>query len=280
MKNTKKIIFTIMSAAMVFLLNGQAAFADTNSTTQTVNTTQATDESQADSYLTVSEKDYKFKSDGPNGSHEQFANQALKILKNDKGSKVADFYSQYKNVLLTYCDKPDSDEKDYVFAYHFYNPYTNKNYLPSFMSTSKITGMTKFHEHMTNAVNSYKSNKEYAMQELGRAIHFLEDVNVPHHASNNVAGLSSHSQYESYVDKNNSSFFVNTSKAYNKYSNLSFYDYCTSIFNDCAKNAYSYKSICSSFKTADFETAAKPTIKFAQENIASLLYRYEKEVSK
>ncbi|MBD7913139.1 MULTISPECIES: zinc dependent phospholipase C family protein [Clostridium] len=260
MKKSKKLILTIVTSVIMIFTAGQAVSA------QEVNT-----------------QDYVPKtlsSNGPNDSHEQFVGQALKIIENDKGSNAVIFYNDNKKLLLEYCDKPDSDEADYAFAYHFYNPYTNKNYLPAFLSASKITAMTKFKEHMGNAVESYNSNKTYSMEQLGRAIHFLTDVNVPHHASNMIAGLSSHSQYEKYISKNNSLFFVNTSDAYDKYSDYSFDQYCTEILNECAKNAYSYKAVCNSYDSSEWEKAARPTLKLAQENIASLLYRFEKEVSK
>lgn len=260
MKKTKKLILTVVAGLMLASIGGQATFAQ-----EVVSKTHVPE--------TLS-------SHGPNDSHEQFAGQALKILENDKGSEAVQIYRDSKTLLLQYCDKPDSDEADYAFAYHFYNPYTKKNYLPSFLPASNTTGMTKFQEHMKNAVSNYNLNKTYSMEELGRAIHFLTDINVPHHAANLIAGLSSHTQYESYISKNNSLFFVNTSNAYDKYSSYGFNDYCTAIFDECAKNAYEYRSVRDSYDSSDWEKAARPTLKLAQEDIASLLYRFEKEVVK
>jgi len=219
-------------------------------------------------------------SGGPSESHQQFTGQALKILTNDKGSTVAKSLNDNKSLLLEYCDKPDSDEASYVFAYHFYNPYNKENYLPSFLSASKTTAMTKFQEHIKNAANNYKSNRSYSIQELGRALHFLEDINVPHHAANLIAGLSTHSKYESYVNDNDSLFFINTSTAYNKYSNYDLYSYCTAIFDECAKNAYSYKDLANSSDTSNWKTAATATLKLGQEDMAALLYKFMQYVEK
>lgn len=220
----------------------------------------------------------KFSSDGPNDSHQLFAKQALNIIRNDKGSDVLKPIENNISVMLEHCDKPDKDEADNFFAYHFYNPYTKKNYLPSFLNASNITGLDKFKEHMKKAVNYYKKDKNKSMEELGRAIHFLEDINVPHHAANLIAGLSTHSEYEKYISKNNSKFFVQTSSLYDEYKDKNFETYYASIFNDCAKNAYSYKDKANSKNKEDWNKAAVPTIKMGQETIASLIYRFLIEV--
>lgn len=219
-------------------------------------------------------------SGGPNDSHQLFAKQSFKILEKEKGLLAVSAYSGYKDVLFEYCDMPDKDEKDYVFAYHFYDPYTKKNFLPGMMyKQSKITALTKFNQHMENAVYNFKLNKELSIQELGRAIHYLEDVNVPHHASNQIAGVSSHTQYEKYISENNSLFFVNSSNnSYAKYSNLNFKDFYNSIFDECAKNAYSYRAVGKSYEKEEWKRVATPTLKLAQENIAALLYRFGEEV--
>ena len=219
-------------------------------------------------------------SGGPTESHQQFTGQALKILTSDKGSTVAKSLNDNKALLLEYCDKPDSDENGYIFAYHFYNPYKKLNYLPSFLDASKVTALTKFQEHMKNAVINYNSNKNYSIQELGRALHYLEDINVPHHAANLIAGLSSHSSYESYVNDNDSLFFINTSNAYSKYSSYEFNAYCTAIFDECAKNAYSYKDLANTYTTSNWKTAATNTLKLGQEDMAALLYRFIQYVEK
>lgn len=219
-------------------------------------------------------------SNGANNSHEEFTKQSLKILQNDKGQAVSAFYSKYKNTLLEYCVKPDKDEIGYAFAYHFYDPNSNKNYLPSAVPASKTTALVKFKDHMKNAVNNYKTNKEFSMQELGRALHFLEDVNVAHHAANLIGGITSHTQYEKYIDKDETKYFVSTSNAYNKFSNYNFENYYIALFNECARYANSFKDTAKSYKEADWDKVARPTLKLCQEDMASLLYRFEKEVSK
>lgn len=221
----------------------------------------------------------QFSSDGPNDSHEKFANQGLKILANDKGNEAIEIFNKHKNVLLEYCDKPDSDEKQYLFAYHFYDPYTGKNFLPGFLNASHITGLTKFQEHMTNAVSSFNNNEDYSIKELGRAIHFLEDINVPHHSANLIAVFSTHSMYEKHISENNEKFFISKGTMYEYCSQLDFNSFCTEIFNYCAKNSYSYKDIANTLDSKNWDIAAYGTVPKAQEAIAALLYRFAQEVT-
>lgn len=256
----KKIISYLVAVFLLFSFAGQAVCAAEVSNIKPVSTNRG------------------LSSGGSNDSHQLFAKQSFKILEKEKGSSAVSGYSEYKDVLFEYCDMPDKDEKDYIFAYHFYDPYTKKNYLPGVMKSSKITALTKFKEHIKNSVENYKSNKKFSIEELGRAIHFLEDVNVPHHASNQIAGLSSHSQYEKYISENNSLFYVYKSNSYDKFSNLSFEDFCVSIFDECAKNAYSYKSVGKSYDKEEWKRVATATLKLAQENISALLYRFSQEV--
>lgn len=221
----------------------------------------------------------KFASGGPNESHQTFARQALKILSNDKGAEVAKPLNDYSNIILEYVDKPDKDEREYAFAQHFYNPYTYRNFLPSSLQASSITAWSKFDFHLKNSIKNYNKNRTYSMQELGRALHFLEDVNVPHHAANLVAVLSTHSQYEKYINKYNGTFLIESSLDYDKYSDSNFESFSRLLFDECAKYAYSYKDLANSLDKDNWDIAAKATIKKAQENIPALFYRYLKEVN-
>lgn len=46
-------------------------------------------------------------------------------------------------------------------------------------------------------------------EQLGRALHFIQDVCEPHHASTAAAGASSHSQFEAYVEEHIESLLPN-----------------------------------------------------------------------
>lgn len=101
---------------------------------------------------------------------------------------------------------PDIEERDNLtYAGHFYDPDTGKNYLLQTSPTAK----TRAGEHYAVATGILDQNTNVnsglfmeAWEELGRALHYLQDVCEPHHASNQIAGLSSHSEFEDYINKN------------------------------------------------------------------------------
>lgn len=104
---------------------------------------------------------------------------------------------------------PDIDETDNsTFLGHFYNPDNEKNYLGSTSPTAK----TRVGEHYAKATARLRLNVNnpdvtgadfaYVLEELGRALHYIQDACEPHHASNQVGGVTSHVEFEKYVDKN------------------------------------------------------------------------------
>ena len=143
-------------------------------------------------------------SGGIESTHQFLTNRLLAILANDKPNAAA-ILSPYSGILLAYSDWPDTFENDGgLYTSHFYNPYTGKTFLGS------TTALNRFTTHANNAKKYYAKNRTLAMQELGKALHFLSDINEPHHAALLIAGLTNHSTYEAWVDANLSSFAVGT----------------------------------------------------------------------
>mgnify|MGYP001052667573 CR=1 FL=1 len=111
------------------------------------------------------------------GSHEHITEKSLvlfsQIEKNNKN-----FYSEdAKKIIMEHCTKPDIDENDGLFKDHFYNIATERNFMGE-----KISALVKFRSHYKAALINYKRNKmKKCWEELGRAIHFLEDINTPVH---------------------------------------------------------------------------------------------------
>ena len=98
-----------------------------------------------------------------------------------------------KEILREMCVKPDYDEREYFYYYHFYNP--TKKY-----KSSDITALTKCVSHYENA----KSKRDLA--ELGRAAHFLEDICTPVHCgyeskTNYISRLHQHIEFEKMCDE-------------------------------------------------------------------------------
>ena len=102
---------------------------------------------------------------------------------------------------------PDLDETEGLFKAHFYDPDTGKNIANETSPTAK----TKTGSHYYNAYNILRQNFHMDVQSddfinvlesLGRALHYLQDLCEPHHASNKIAVLTNHGQFESYVEDN------------------------------------------------------------------------------
>ena len=117
-----------------------------------------------------------------------------------------------KKTLIEFCTRPDVDENDGAFKWHFYNVATGCNFLGE-----PVTALTKFKEHYNEAIRYYQSNdKNKAFEQLGRSLHFLEDMNTPVHTNNQILGdavLNSplHVTFEKHCDKVQSNYIANMS---------------------------------------------------------------------
>lgn len=104
-----------------------------------------------------------------------------------------------KDILLEYCVRPDIDENDHAYLWHFYNPATRKNY-----KGGRISALTKFIEHYKKSKGA--DNVQKAFEELGRSIHFLEDLCTPVHNSyedliDPTYRLNQHMKFENLCDE-------------------------------------------------------------------------------
>ncbi|NJD01693.1 MAG: phospholipase [Ruminiclostridium sp.] len=219
----------------------------------------------------------QWSSGGINHTHQFLAARGITIIENDKGWSTAQhlYENDGTNIILEYADMPDTDETDTLtFSGHFYNYYTHLNYL----GQSSPTAKTRFTSHMANAVNNFSSNKTYAWQELGRAIHFISDANEPHHASNMIAVITNHAPFEQWADTNRVTYGITSSSKYNDYNSDTFAVYVNKILDASAQNGYAYKDNASSSNTSLWGSAAGPSLGYAQQEIAALLYRFLKAV--
>ncbi|MDR1627468.1 MAG: hypothetical protein LBR79_01680 [Oscillospiraceae bacterium] len=101
-------------------------------------------------------------------------------------SKYSDFYTdKITDIILEYCEKPDTDEIDGGFKWHFYNPATELNFMGE-----RESALTRFINHYNAAIINYNTgHTTEAFQEFGRSLHFVEDLSTPVHTN-----------YESLVD--------------------------------------------------------------------------------
>lgn len=135
-------------------------------------------------------------------THEAITAQAFVVMSNDVGF----FFENAPDMiaaliwLMYYSAKPDDDEWFMAFEGHFYHGVTHDNYLGSRTDTA----LTRIQSHYNKAILQAKlGNGKKALMEIGRALHYIQDVCQPHHAANITAGQnnSAHEEFESYVNQ-------------------------------------------------------------------------------
>lgn len=115
---------------------------------------------------------------------------------------------------------PDFSAQNYsLYQDHFYDPTTGDNYtgrtdgvyavIPYVFETAEYRTRENICQALYDwrlAVQANAADGEYgkAVQALGRGIHYFEDLNEPHHASNEISATeelsTSHTSFEKYVD--------------------------------------------------------------------------------
>lgn len=117
-------------------------------------------------------------------THEYITKTAISILREIEPSKIYCLDTAY-DWLVKFCTQPDKDETDGAFKHHFYNPATGKNF-----KSENSSALFKFISHYRKSVNSKRISVEHcnsnddivgAYSELGRSIHFLQDMCTPVH---------------------------------------------------------------------------------------------------
>lgn len=146
--------------------------------------------------------------DEEDGTHAGITAQACSVLMNDIGF-FANNMTDKLNALLCISlasNLPDDDETDLgTFAGHFYDPVTEENYLGSSSNTAKTNAVV----HYQNAYTAAEGGDIMTMyEELGRALHYIQDANVPYHAANVVSlgALSDHTRFENFAEINLSTY--------------------------------------------------------------------------
>lgn len=210
---TRKLVAAMLTATCL-LGNSVIAFAQTEETykelpQQVIDIANGSDDIYGPGAPISHEQnpDARFESGGIDHTHQYIVASALVILNSDKGTTV--FNDPTNSALLMEgADWPDiwGNETDYMtFAGHFYDPDTGENW----MGQSSPTARTRAESYYSKAVDAYNDGDvESAMSYLGRGVHYASDLNQPHHASNKVAVLSKHTQFESYIDEHRKEYKI------------------------------------------------------------------------
>lgn len=121
--------------------------------------------------------------------------KALEIFEKAHGTKFNKIFTpENKKIIVEFSDAPDKDEAEDAYSQHFFNLMTQKNF-----KSKDDSALTKLCTHFYRAVGFYWSgNVKMAMQELGRALHFEEDLSTQVH-SNTISTLDAGKKFLSHV---------------------------------------------------------------------------------
>ncbi|MDE5994936.1 MAG: hypothetical protein K2G60_05425 [Oscillospiraceae bacterium] len=107
------------------------------------------------------------------------------------------------SVLSALPDRLGSGSAVTLFAGHFYNPDTGKNFLGLKSPTAKTNAVSNYND-AKNALADYQylaNADEEALKKIGCMLHFIQDASEPHHSSNVIANPlnNSHGEFEEYT---------------------------------------------------------------------------------
>ncbi|MFZ3372522.1 MAG: zinc dependent phospholipase C family protein [Desulfitobacteriaceae bacterium] len=200
--------------------------------------------------------------------HPELAYRLTRIL--PYGAPGSTPYKSAETLLIEGATWPDSYEQDYgtgwPFSGHFYDPSTGCNYA----GYTSPTAYTRFNNHYYNGLNA--STARVAFNELAYSLHYLGDLNTPHHAANVPAGINgdtTHVNFETFADNNYSYYTTSWSGDY-WLANSNMLD----IANYYSRNAKSYITQAKYSNDSTKGIAVENTLPYAQSGAAGMIYRF------
>ena len=228
----------------------------------------------------------RWSSGGIDHTHQFLCARGIVLLVEDKSLEYGDLIYPYGHVILMGADAPDIDENQCLYVHHFYHAILKKNY-----AMVGDTAKDKFLLHSQLALELYARDKHEAFDHLGRAIHYLSDMNEPHHASNLTFANSNHGQYEKWVDERRKDFILSNGTMYDDYKSMNFNTALITLAERSAANGYKMKDYAQGKKIEthgayplllnDYDLwylSARSTMLYAQDAISTFLYIFFKEL--
>ncbi len=185
-------------------------------------------------------------------------------------------------IILIYCVKPDEDEIYGAYKYHFYNPVTGLNFMGE-----NDSALTRCVDHFNRAlyyiseledqddVERARIYREKAMEELGRSLHFLGDLNTPVH-TNNQTLLDTGFNFFFHVSFENTCKSVQDRvRASMQPGELRYYEVnSVETIANCSAHLADDNLYALYEKLLTKEQVAENSVKNAQKAIAGLLYKF------
>ena len=158
--------------------------------------------------------------------------------------------------------------------------YTASN-ADHFYLVSKGTGLyggtsasERFEEYFNAAVKAQKAgNEEKAAEHLGRALHYIQDVTVPHHTK--FALTVAHSNYEAFCDENIETYLgsykTTASSFYKLGKDLALDELVPYVANISTKH---YDNVKNSLKKDYWDSTARTLTNYSAGITSAVLYRF------
>ncbi len=228
-------------------------------------------------------------------AHNQLMTDTLNLLNKDAKSNVYNFYNPYSEILHSASKAPDSDENHAGTHYYEYGSTQKDGYYTNSYITKdySISARTRFEEHYFSAINLYKNDSiSVAMDELGRAMHYVGDAACTPHSSNlrkstDISKNEAHNYYENWVKlayKNNPRYVAATAKEY--YDKVLDLDNPGEILNDVVKVSAQFKDDIHTKRKdttdvnyAPYVEATQVCIPYAQQIMAAIMNRFYEDVT-
>lgn len=227
--------------------------------------------------------DHTSNDEADRGTHAMLATQAIVVLANDKGFMYPNTgYDIAANIVAGLSIAlasilPDKDERENLFEGHFYHAVNGD----SWSGSTTNTALTNCREHYNFAVYIANRNQDDLLcNTIGRAMHYIQDVSQPQHASNIVALNIAHTLFEDYVDKNLDAYLTritsinsNTFGSNMTYSSAANHtvDY---LVQQAASEAYQYRSyVNNALNQSNWGYVAQQTVPNAIGFSALLMYK-------
>lgn len=173
---------------------------------------------------------------------------------------------------------PDVDETEWGFAGHFYSADIGYGINVFYKSAKDNVA-----EHYATAYQNLRANPHVdlnsnefivALEYLGRALHYIQDVCEPHHAANLIAGVSTHLSFETYVDGLIDMFLPqNVTVSNNRYLEARTKTAAELAHNAAIDGSSQVHRILQTSPQTEWDEAARISLRYAVENSAVLIYK-------
>ncbi|MEW5818764.1 MAG: zinc dependent phospholipase C family protein [Cyanobacteriota bacterium] len=213
-------------------------------------------------------------------THGFMTDKAARIVIANQKDKLNILNEDNIKLLARYADKPDEDEHCFLQDTHYYHHKTKRT-----IFFRKQTAMKNFLDHAAKAVEAYKNNnKQLALQELGRACHYLEDISQPNHVTtwNPIQAKlrkKDHFNFEKYA-ANKQDFFKFEPLKNIQINYTNFTEFIKDLAETTSKKSAPYQKTLQENKPQNWYQVANTCINYGQNQVATFIAAFINEVSK